>query len=65
MKSDLIAILDILLDDPSHEPDLAAIKTIAYTTNQPIALMAEVVRLLWLAAEKPEEFDKAVVALYE
>lgn len=65
MKYDLIAILDTVMDQPNVEPDLAAVKTIAYTTNQPIALMAEVVRLLWLAAEKPEEFDKAVCALYE
>lgn len=65
MKSDLIAILDIVMDDPSHEPDLAAVKTIAATAEKPIALMAEVVRLLWLAAEREQEFDKAVVALYE
>lgn len=65
MKTDLISVIDILLDEPGVEPDLAAIKTIAYSTSKPVALMAEVVRLLWLAAEKPEEFDKEICALYE
>lgn len=65
MKTDLIRILDIVMDDPKTTPDLAAIKTIAYSTSKPVALMAEVVQLLWLAAEKPEEFDKEICALYE
>jgi hypothetical protein len=65
MKSDLIAIIDTLLDDPTCEPDLAAIKTIAATTHAPITLMAEVVRLMWLCAERPSEFDAAVMDLYD
>lgn len=65
MKADLIRILDVCMDDPCHEPDLAAIKTIAGSTDKPIALMAEVVKLLWLAAERPDAFDQAVSALYE
>lgn len=65
MKSDLIKILDVLFDEPSHEPDLSAVRNIAATTYYPITLMAEVVRLMWLAAERPAEFDEAVSALYE
>lgn len=64
MKTDLIRILDIVMDDPKTTPDLAAIKTIAYSTSKPVALMAEVVQLLWLAAERPREFDDAVLELY-
>ena len=65
MKSDLIKIIDVLFDDPKHEPDLAVVKNIAAATDKPIALMAEVVRLLWLADERPDEFGEALVALYE
>lgn len=65
MKSDLIKILDVLFDQPKHEPDMAAIKNIAATTPLPVTLLAEVVRLMWLCGENPDEFDKEVSALYE
>lgn len=65
MKSDLIKILDVLLDEPNNSPDMAAIKNIAATTPLPVTLLAEVVRLMWLACERPHEFDEAVLALYE
>lgn len=65
MKSDLIAIIDVLLDIPSSEPDLAAVKNIAATTEAPIELLAQVVRLLWLAGERPEQFDAEISELYE
>lgn len=65
MKSDLIKIIDVLLDSPADEPDMAAIKNIAYTTPLPVTLLAEVVRLMWLAGESPADFDKEICALYE
>lgn len=65
MKSDLIAVLDVLFDNPSVAPDLEAVKNIASGSEHPVELMAELVRLLWLADEKPFEFDDAVVELYE
>lgn len=65
MKSDLIAIIDVLLDIPSSEPDLAAVKNIAATTETPIELLAQVVRLLWLSGERPEQFDAEISELYE
>lgn len=65
MKSDLIKILDVLLDSPAEEPDMAAIKNIAATTPLPVTLLAEVVRLLWMSAEKPQEFDNAIMELLE
>lgn len=65
MKSDLIRILDVCFDNPSEAPDLAAVKNIAAATDKPITLMAELVHLLWLAAEREPDFDKAVCALYE
>lgn len=65
MKSDLIKILDVLMDSPETAPDMAAIKNIAALTPLPVTLLAEVVRLMWLAAERPSEFDEAVFALYE
>lgn len=65
MKSDLIKVLDVLMDSPDTEPDMAAIKNIAALTPMPVTLLAEVVRLMWLACERPHEFDSAVLALYE
>lgn len=65
MKTDLIQVLDVLMDSPEESPDMNAISAIAAGTDKPIALMCALVEMLWLASEKPEEFDEAVCALYE
>lgn len=65
IKSEVIQVLDVLMDDPATEPDMNVISQIAAGSKTPIGLLQDVVYLLWLSAERPEEFDKAVVGLYE
>lgn len=65
MKTELIQVLDVVMNEPERSPDLSAISAIAAGSKRPISLMCELVHMLWLASEHPEEFDKAVCALYE
>lgn len=64
-KSEIIRVLDVLLDDPQSGPDMNVISQIAAGSSTPIGLLQDVVYLLWLCAERPLEFDEAVVGLYE
>lgn len=65
MDSELMQVLDILMDDPTSEPDTSAVSAVIAGSSKPIALVQGLVRLLWLAAERPDEFDTEVVALCE
>ena len=63
MNPELMQIMDILMDEPNQMPDLEAVSTIIAGTDKPIALVQGLVYLLWLAAEKPEDFDAEIVRL--
>lgn len=63
-NSEVIQILDICMQEPDTPPDRNAISAVAAGSSTPIALLSEVVRLLWLAAERPEDFDGEVNNLY-
>lgn len=65
MNTELMQIMDILLDDPATEPDLNAVSAVIAGSAKPIALVQGLVHLLWLAAEKPDLFDSEVVRLLD
>ena len=64
MNTELIQIMDILMDEPSQYPDLSAVSAVVAGSERPIALVQGLVYLLWLSAERPEEFDSEVVRLF-
>ena len=64
MNTELIQIMDILMDEPGQYPDLSAVSAVVAGSEKPIALVQGLVYLLWLSAERPEEFDSEVVRLF-
>lgn len=65
LNDELVQLLDVLLDQPDREPDLNIVSHVIAGSQQPIALTQQLVLLLWLAAERPHEFDQRVLDLYE
>ena len=63
MNPDLIKIMDILWDEPERIPDLGAISEVIQASKKPIALVQGLVYLLWLASERPDDFDVEVARL--
>lgn len=61
--SELEQIIDVLFDDPTTIPDMNIISHIAAGSERPIGLLKDVVYILWLASERPDEFDEMVKAL--
>ena len=64
MNTELIQIMDILMDEPGQYPDLSAVSAVVAGSERPITLVQGLVYLLWLSAERPEEFDSEVVRLF-
>ena len=64
MNTELIQIMDILMDEPSQYPDLSAVSAVVAGSEMPIALVQGLVYLLWLSAERPGGFDSEVVRLF-
>lgn len=65
LNSELSQLLHVLMDEPDHEPDLNIVSHVIAGSEQPIALTQQLVLLLWLAAERPDEFDQRVLDLNE
>lgn len=59
-SKELAQILDILWDEPGHAPDMNLVSHVVAGSAQPIRLLQDVVYVLWLALETPQEFDKVV-----
>lgn len=65
MNTEIIQIMDILMDDPNSYPDLDAVSAVVAGSTKPIALVKGLAYLLWLSAERPDEFDSELSRLMD